>query len=137
MNEFAKLEKNQKLVLIVDDDPTVRESLELMVSQAGYRVQTAASGVEGISLAWGEEKPFAIIFDIMMSDMDGFDMAGQLFHADKTKGVPLILLTTPSGLKDRRKGARNNMNFITKPFRPSQLLGLLDNFKNPTIESAA
>lgn len=137
MNDSAALEKNTKLVLIVDDDPTVRESLELMVSQAGYRVQTAASGLEGINLAWGEEKPFAIIFDIMMSDLDGFDMAGRLYHAEKTRGVPLILLTTPSGLKDRRRGARNNMNFITKPFRPSQLLDLLENFKNPTIDHAA
>ena len=136
MNDSTKLDATAKLVLIVDDDPNVRESLELMVSQAGYRVQTAASGLEGISLAWGDEKPFAIIFDIMMTDMDGFDMAGRLYHAEKTKGVPLILLTTPSGLKDRRRGARNNMNFITKPFRPSQLLGLLENFKNPTVDSA-
>jgi DNA-binding response OmpR family regulator len=137
MNDSREFQTTAKLVLIVDDDPNVRESLELMVSQAGYRVQTASSGLEGISLAWGDEKPFAIIFDIMMTDMDGFDMAGRLYHAEKTKGVPLILLTTPSGLKDRRRGARNNMNFITKPFRPSQLLGLLENFKNPTVDSAA
>ncbi len=136
MNDFARFEKISKLVLIVDDDPTVRESLELMVSQAGYRVQTAASASEGLTLAWGDEKPFAIIFDIMMSDMDGFDMAGRLYHAQKTQGVPLVLLTTPSGLKDRRRGARSTMNFITKPFRPSQLLGLLEHFDNPTIERA-
>jgi CheY-like chemotaxis protein len=118
--------RSQHLVLLFDDDPAVRESLEALLSTSGYRVSTAASGVGGISLAWGsEERPMAIVFDVMMADMDGFEIAAKLYQNLETRGIPLIMITTPSGLKDRRKH-RRHLNFLTKPYRPSQLLEMLD-----------
>jgi CheY-like chemotaxis protein len=118
--------RSQHLVLLFDDDPAVRESLEALLSTSGYRVSTASSGVGGISLAWSsEERPLAIVFDVMMADMDGFEIAQKLYQNLETRGIPLIMITTPSGLKDRRKH-RRHLNFLTKPYRPSQLLEMLD-----------
>jgi CheY-like chemotaxis protein len=116
----------QNLVLLFDDDPAVRESLEALLSTAGYRVETASSGVGGVSLAWSSmERPMAIVIDVMMVDLDGFAIAQKLYANTQTRGIPLVMITTPSGLKDRRKH-RRHMNFLTKPYRPSQLLEMLD-----------
>ena len=116
----------EHLVFLFDDDAGVRDSLEALLSTAGYRVATAASGVGGVSLAWSAgERPLAIVLDVMMADMDGFEIARKLYANVNTKGIPLVMITTPSGLKDRRKH-RRHLNFLTKPYRPSQLLEMLD-----------
>ncbi len=114
------------VVLLIDDDPSVRESLGALIMQRGYRVEYASSGVGGISLAWSlEQPPFAIIIDVMLTDMDGFEIASRLYHHPRTKNVHSILITTPHGLQDRRKN-RRNLNFLTKPYRPSQLIEMLE-----------
>ena len=116
----------EHLVLLFDDDAGVRDSLEALLSTAGYRVATAASGVGGVSLAWSAgERPLAIVLDVMMADLDGFEIARKLYANASTRGIPLVMMTTPSGLKDRRKH-RRHLNFLTKPYRPSQLLEMLD-----------
>jgi CheY-like chemotaxis protein len=82
--------------------------------------------VGGVSLAWSSmERPMAIVIDVMMVDLDGFAIAQKLYANTQTRGIPLVMITTPSGLKDRRKH-RRHMNFLTKPYRPSQLLEMLD-----------
>ncbi len=114
------------LVVLIDDDPSVRASLATVMVQRGYRVEFASSGVGGISLAWSlEPAPFAVVIDVMLPDMDGFEVASRLFRGEQSRGVHLILITTPHGLKDRRKN-RRNLNFLTKPYRPSQLLEMLE-----------
>jgi CheY-like chemotaxis protein len=123
----------QNLVLLFDDDPAVRESLKTLLSTAGYRVETAASGVGGVSLAWSTtERPMAIVIDVMMADMDGFEIARRLYGNPATRGIPLVMITTPSGLKDRRKH-RRHLNFLTKPYRPSQLLEMLDRIAEEAV----
>ncbi len=113
------------LVVLIDDDPSVRESLGALMTQRGYRVVAASSGVGGISLVWSlEERPFAVVVDVMLPDMDGFEIASRLYNGQRSRGVHLILITTPHGLKDRRKN-RRNLNFLTKPYRPSQLIEML------------
>ncbi len=114
------------LVVLIDDDPSVRNSLGTLMTQRGYRVEFASSGVGGISLAWSLlQRPFAVVIDVMLPDMDGFEVASRLYQGVQSRGVHLILITTPHGLKDRRKN-RRNLNFLTKPYRPSQLLEMLE-----------
>jgi DNA-binding response OmpR family regulator len=125
---------NAALVLLIDDDPSVRDSLGALMTQNGYRVITASSGVGGISLAWSlEERPSAIVIDVMLPDMDGFEISSRLHNHAASQGIPLILITTPSGLKDRRKN-RRNLNFLTKPYRPSQLIEMLDRIQEQVTE---
>jgi CheY-like chemotaxis protein len=114
------------LIVLIDDDPNVRNSLGSLITQRGYRVELASSGVGGISLTWSlMKRPFAVVIDVMLPDMDGFEVASRLYQAPQSRGVHLILITTPHGLKDRRKN-RRNLNFLTKPYRPSQLLEMLE-----------
>ncbi|MFN3266004.1 MAG: two-component system response regulator [Deinococcales bacterium] len=113
-------------VVFIDDDSSVRESLGALMTQRGYQVEYASSGVGGISLAWCLDVcPLAVVIDVMLPDMDGFEVASRLYNSPKTKGVNCILITTPNGLKDRRK-SRRNLNFLTKPYRPSQLLEMFE-----------
>jgi CheY-like chemotaxis protein len=113
-------------IVLIDDDPSVRNSLGSLITQRGYRVEFASSGVGGISLTWSlTKRPFAVVIDVMLPDMDGFEVASRLYQAVQSRGVHLILITTPHGLKDRRKN-RRNLNFLTKPYRPSQLLEMLE-----------
>ncbi|MEY4529992.1 MAG: hypothetical protein RLZZ156_713 [Deinococcota bacterium] len=115
-----------RLVVLIDDDLSVRNSLGSLMTQRGYRVEFASSGVGGISLAWSlTERPYAVVIDVMLPDMDGFEVASRLYQGAQSRGVHLILITTPHGLKDRRK-SRRNFNFLTKPYRPSQLLEILE-----------
>jgi twitching motility two-component system response regulator PilG len=114
------------LVVLIDDNPSVRHSLGSLMVQRGYRVEFASSGVGGISLTWSlTERPFAVVIDVMLPDMNGFEVASRLHQGLKSRGIHLILITTPHGLKDRRKN-RRNFNFLTKPYRPSQLLEMLE-----------
>lgn len=85
----------QSSVLIVDDDPSQLNMLQLMVERAGYKVITADSGANALSLA--EERPFnVIIADYKMPHMNGFDFVKALRHMDadwNTREVPIIVLT--------------------------------------------
>jgi CheY-like chemotaxis protein len=113
-------------VVLIDDDSSVRESLGTLMTQRGYHVEYASSGVGGISLTWClETRPLAVVIDVMLPDMDGFEVASRLYNHPSTKGIDCILITTPNGLKDRRKN-RRNLNFLTKPYRPSQLLEMFE-----------
>jgi CheY-like chemotaxis protein len=113
-------------VVLIDDDSSVRESLGTLMTQRGYHVESASSGVGGISIAWClETRPLAVVIDVMLPDMDGFEVASRLYNHPETKGVNCILISTPNGLKDRRRN-RRNLNFLTKPYRPSQLLEMLE-----------
>ena len=112
------------LVLVVDDDPAVTNLLERSLETEGYRVRCASSAVGGVSLAWSEERPSVIVIDITIPDVDGFDVAARLRSHPRSADIPLIFMSTRSGLKDRR-AARGAQNFLIKPFRPSQLIQML------------
>jgi signal transduction histidine kinase/CheY-like chemotaxis protein len=79
-------------VLIVDDDPQVRDIIAPMLEQAGYRALTAAGGQEGIQQA-REQLPHLIVLDLMMPTVNGFDVVAALRDDVRTRGIPIIVLT--------------------------------------------
>ena len=78
------------LVLIVDDDPAVRESLAAVIEAFGFRTCTAANGREGLA-AVAAEAPSAIITDLHMPEMDGFELMSAL--RDTRSAIPIIAIT--------------------------------------------
>lgn len=82
-----------KRILIVDDDPDLREATEIVLSSAGYEVASAASAAEGLK-AIAARKPDLILLDVMMeTDTEGFHMAYQLKEDPATKSIPIVILT--------------------------------------------
>ncbi len=79
-------------VLIVDDDPHVRDTIAPILEQAGYRAFTAADGQEGIQQA-REHLPHLIVLDLLMPKVNGFDVVATLREDVRTRGIPIIVLT--------------------------------------------
>jgi DNA-binding response OmpR family regulator len=82
----------QARLLIIDDDPGLHDMLEAQLAPAGYTLEHALDGPEGVRRA-ANHPPDLVILDLMMRGMDGFDVAQQLKQGEKTAHVPILVLT--------------------------------------------
>lgn len=90
-------------ILLVDDDPDIRDSLRILLENKGYAIRTAANGRQALD-ALREQKPDLMILDIMMAtDTEGFDLAFELKETPEFKELPIIILTSFMG-KVRQEG---------------------------------
>jgi two-component system chemotaxis response regulator CheY len=113
-----------KSILTVDDSPSIRQMVKLVLTQAGYDVHEAVDGVEGLEKA--KAKPVQmIVTDLNMPRMDGITLVKELRKLPAYKGVPIVLLTTESdeSFKKQAKEA-GATGWITKPFKQEQLLAV-------------
>lgn len=85
-----------KTVLLIDDDPDVRESLAEIISDNGFKVATAPNGEEGIRLAQ-EQRPSLILLDLMMPVMSGWDVRPAMKRIPELADIPVVVL---SGVDD-------------------------------------
>ena len=113
-----------KRILVIDDEDNVREvtimSLEIM---GGWETLAASSGIEGIQIA-EREQPDAILLDVMMPGMDGPTTFRTLQDNEKTRDIPVILLTAKVQSADRaRFSSLGVAGVISKPFDPASLPG--------------
>lgn len=114
-----------KRVLVVDDSPTERAAFQEILSAAGYETLLAASGEEGIALA-KSEKPDAIIMDVVMPGLNGFQATRQLSRDDATRAIPVIMCTTKGQETDKIWGLRQGaVAYLVKPIDPAALLDAL------------
>jgi signal transduction histidine kinase/DNA-binding response OmpR family regulator len=103
---------SRKKVLIVDDEPNIRELLKYELTNEGYDVIEAATGEETIEIA-RRERPSMITLDVVMPGIDGFDILSILNHDPETADIPVILVTV---VDDREKGFRlGAVDYVVKP----------------------
>ena len=126
-------DNHSRLVLLIDDDEVVVHLLERALQSENYRSLSVGAG-RGLDLMVLEERPFAIVVDITVPEVDGFEIVPRLRQHPLVQGVPIVMMSTRSGLKDRRS-SRGLQNFLTKPFRPSQLLQMLRKFAKDTEQT--
>src|SRR5437879_2730589 len=111
-----------RTVLVIDDDPVVRELMQNFLGKEGYQVVLAASGEEGLRLA-KEVRPDAITLDVMMPGMDGWSVLTALKSDKEVMDTPVILLTI---LDDKSMGyALGASEYLTKPIERERLLAVL------------
>ena len=112
-----------KRILVVDDDDGVREVIQICLETiAGWKVISAASGEEGLTAA-KNQKPDAILLDVMMPEIDGLDTFRQLQINDTTKYIPTILLTAKAKISEQKKiQGLGVAGVIIKPFDPYNLV---------------
>ncbi len=109
-------------ILVVEDSPTQAERVRLLLEEAGYRVDIAGNGREGLERVQSAA-PDLIISDIVMPEMDGYAFCQAVKSAEPTKRIPFVLLTSQNAPEDIIKGLeRGADNFITKPFEEDYLL---------------
>jgi excisionase family DNA binding protein len=110
------------IVLIVDDDEHLREYVRVNLEAEGYVVREAASAAEGLAVL-GEEPPDLILLDVMMPQVDGWEMLQQIHERTGVGAIPVVMF---SGKIDERSAAeaeaRGAQSFIGKPFDPSALI---------------
>lgn len=107
-------------ILIVDDERDIRRVVQISLEKfAGWQTNVAESGHEGLQKAKTEAYD-AILLDVSMPDMDGFEVFNQLQADAATQQVPIVLLTAKVLPSDRRKFAEMGVaGVITKPFNPT------------------
>lgn len=103
-------------ILVVDDEPDLLLLLEEHLSQEGYQVITATTGMQAITIA-REEHPELILLDVMMPGVSGFDVCNILQDFPETASIPIIFLTAVAETKRKVMGLNLGADdYITKPF---------------------
>ncbi|MGA2241347.1 MAG: response regulator transcription factor [Verrucomicrobiota bacterium] len=109
-------------VLVVDDEPEAVELVEFNLKQAGYAVTTAADGAEALKKA-RSQTPDLIVLDVMLPEMNGFEICKALRLDPATAKTPIIMLTAKAAEIDRVLGLELGADdYLTKPFSPRELL---------------
>jgi len=114
-------------VLVVDDTP---DNLALMSTllKDDYKVKVANGGEKALKIAASEAPPDLILLDIMMPDMDGYEVCRRLKRDPKTMAIPVIFLTAKAEMEDERKGLElGAVDYVTKPISPPIVLARVKN----------
>ncbi|MES2236736.1 MAG: EAL domain-containing protein [Pseudomonadota bacterium] len=114
--------KNTIEILIAEDSPTQAEKLQHLLEECGYMVTTASDGKQALILAQ-QRKPALVISDIVMPEMNGYELCKAIKSDEVLKDIPVILVTTLSDVMDIMKGLECGAdNFIRKPYEEKYLL---------------
>ncbi|NUP13579.1 MAG: response regulator transcription factor [Polyangiaceae bacterium] len=114
----------QESVLVVEDDPTLRLGLTKTLRSAGYQVETAKTGREGLDRARNEAFDL-VLLDVMLPEMNGFEVCESLRDADDD--LPILMLTAKGEEEDKVRGLKLGADdYVTKPFGVSELLARVD-----------
>lgn len=109
-----------KKVLVVDDDPYILMSLEFLMKKSGYEVMVARNGKEAMDLL--KDLPELVILDIMMPDVDGYEICKHIKSNNNLKNTKVVFLSAKSSEADIKKGlALGASLYITKPFSTREL----------------
>jgi CheY-like chemotaxis protein len=108
-------------ILIVDDDVDTLRLVGLMLQRQGYQIAAASNGQQALNMA-AAEKPDLIILDVMMPDMDGYEVTRQLRANPATTLIPIIMFTAKSQVDDKVTGFEAGADdYLTKPTQPREL----------------
>ncbi len=120
---MAETQEEKLNVLVVDDYAENVELLQELLLASGYEVTTAYSGKEALRKV-NLERPDLILLDIMMPEMDGYQVCEELRKKEETKEIPIIFVTAKTEVKDWTHAIFNvGVNsYITKPINPKKLL---------------
>jgi DNA-binding LytR/AlgR family response regulator len=111
-----------KTIMIMEDDPAVRENMQFLLEELGYDVVTAADGREGLKKV-AKAVPDMILCDIMMPQVDGYQVLEKIRSTPVTASIPFVFLTAKSELMDMRRGMQLGADdFILKPYKAEEVL---------------
>ncbi|MYW01874.1 response regulator transcription factor [Streptomyces sp. SID3343] len=110
------------LLLVVEDEPTVRELLSASLRFSGFAVESAATGDEALAIA-GRDRPDLVVLDVMLPDMDGFEVLRRLREQRGGAAVPVLFLTARDDTADKLNGFLvGGDDYVTKPFQLDELI---------------
>jgi DNA-binding response OmpR family regulator len=108
-------------VLVIDDEAPIRLLCRVNLEAAGMEIIEAEDGPSGLEAA-RSERPDAILLDVMMPGMDGWQVLEELLDDERTNDIPIIFLTARAEVRDQARGLElGGVDYITKPFSPVDL----------------
>ena len=121
-----------KKLLTVDDSPSVRKLVEFSLKAKGFKVSFAENGMRALNLM-SEEQFDAIVLDVNMPLMNGLEFLQKIRSDKGFSSIPVVMLTTEGQDADKDKAISLGATaYIVKPFRPTQLLNLLERILPPS-----
>ena len=115
-----------KKILVVDDDELVVIAIRELLTPLGFSVTTSAGGAEALKVA-ADDSFDLIILDVLMPEMDGFEVCQRLRQIDSYRETPIMMLTAKSGELDKQRGTEVGANlYLPKPISPKRLISLVE-----------
>ena len=120
--------KPKKLILCIEDEQEMIDLIRLILSRQGFEVHGATGGKEGLKII-REEHPDLILLDLMMPEMDGWEVYQQMKADEAIKNIPVIIVTAKAQSIDKVLGLHIAKvdDYISKPFSPQELLNSIEN----------
>jgi DNA-binding response OmpR family regulator len=127
--------EEQKRVVCIEDEPEMIDLIKLILGRKGFAVSGANGGREGLA-AIEREKPDLVLLDLMMPDMDGWEVYQQMKAHDELKSIPVIVVTAKAQSIDKVLGLHIAKvdDYITKPFGPQELLDSVERVLERAVE---
>lgn len=112
---------NKHTIMVVDDEPDIVRLVKISLEMANFDVIDASSGVEALEKV-KQRVPDLFLLDIMMPDMNGYEVCQRLKADEKTRNIPVVMLTAKGQKGDAEQGLRVGADdYIIKPFDPYEL----------------
>ena len=115
-----------KRVLLAEDEPNIVESLTFILERSGFEVATTTNGRQALEVAQSNT-PDILILDVMLPELDGYEVLRRLRADARTKTLPVLLVTAKGQREDRETAMKCGADmFITKPFVNSELIAAVE-----------
>ena len=122
------MSQRKRTILIVDDEEDVLDLLQLVFETSGFAVRRAATGKSAVSIAY-EEPPDVVLLDVMMPEMDGWQVLRTLKGDERTRQVPVVMLSARAERRDKMIGLQEGAEgYIAKPFSPAEVVREVQSF---------
>ncbi|MCX6368462.1 MAG: response regulator [Armatimonadetes bacterium] len=117
--------ENPPIIMVVEDDPNILRQIEFNLKSHGYSVVTAVSGADALRQML-LQRPTLLITDVMMPEMDGYELVATLRRDNDLRDLPVIMLTARTGENDMVQGYTSGTDlYLTKPFDPAELIAFV------------
>jgi len=121
---------SKKRILVVEDEESLLKLESILLTSKGYEVRGATNGQEALDML-ADANPDLILLDIMLPNMDGFEVCRRIKENPETRHIPVIMLTAKKSREDMTKGHEVGADwYITKPFKSANVVETIQRFLN-------
>lgn len=113
-----------KKILVVDDDPTLRKLVSETLIREGYEVTTAKDGIDAM-VSLKKERPDLLVLDVMMPEVNGYDVCHNIKFDEKYKDIPILLFTTREQELDPRLCGVMGIGYLNKTSSPTDVIAIV------------
>ncbi|TYP00132.1 twitching motility two-component system response regulator PilG [Geothermobacter ehrlichii] len=119
---------DRKKILIVEDEESLLKLESILLTSKGYDVQGVSNGAAALRVI-DEEPPDLVLLDIMLPEMDGFEVCRRIKQNEATRHIPVIMLTAKKSREDMARGEEVGADwYITKPFKSAMVIETIQRF---------